>query len=183
VSTDAPDYLFDKYLVLKNEQQLKTFMKQQGNAFVLGVGNPLVRGKMAALLTAAGGIIQSIISPYAVIGVLENNIGNGCNIMTGTVITSEVQLGEAVLINLNCTIGHNVRIGRYTELSPGVHLSGNTTVGEFSVLGTGTVVIPNVKIGNNVVVAAGSVVTKDVPDNVMLAGVPAIIKKDLPASR
>lgn len=34
-------------------------------------------------------------------------------------------------------------------------------------------------IGNGSVVAAGSVVTKDVPQNVMVAGVPAVIKKYL----
>jgi bifunctional N-acetylglucosamine-1-phosphate-uridyltransferase/glucosamine-1-phosphate-acetyltransferase GlmU-like protein len=36
-----------------------------------------------------------------------------------------------------------------------------------------------VQIGSNVIVAAGAVVTKDVPDNCMVAGVPAIIKKQL----
>jgi serine O-acetyltransferase len=34
-----------------------------------------------------------------------------------------------------------------------------------------------VKIGNNVIIAAGSVVTHDIPDNCMVAGVPAVIKK------
>nr|WP_302386912.1 hypothetical protein [Emergencia timonensis] len=38
--------------------------------------------------------------------------------------------------------------------------------------------LPGVTIGNNVVVAAGAVVAKDVPDNCVVAGVPAkIIKK------
>ena len=155
-------------------------MKKYGNAFVLGVGNPLIRYKMAKLLMQAGGEMEELISPFARIGALGNTIMNGCNIMTGTIITSDVEISEAVLINLNCTIGHDVCIGRYTELSPGVHLSGKTKVGEFSVLGTGAVVIPKVQIGNNVIVAAGSVVTKDVPDNVMIAGAPAIVKKELP---
>ena len=33
--------------------------------------------------------------------------------------------------------------------------------------------MPNVRIGNNVIVAAGSVITKDVPDGVVVGGVPA----------
>jgi acetyltransferase-like isoleucine patch superfamily enzyme len=85
-----------------------------------------------------------------------------------------------VLINLNCTIGHNSDIGEYTELSPGVHLSGHTTVGAFTTLGTGAVVLPGITIGQHAVIAAGSVVTKDVPGNVMVAGVPAQVKKELP---
>lgn len=40
-------------------------------------------------------------------------------------------------------------------------------------------ILPGVKIGNNVVVAAGAVVTQDIPDNVLVAGVPAKIKKKL----
>ena len=33
--------------------------------------------------------------------------------------------------------------------------------------------MPDVRIGNNVIVAAGSVITKDVPDGVVVGGVPA----------
>lgn len=44
-------------------------------------------------------------------------------------------------------------------------------------IGGNAVILPGVCIGNNVVVAAGSVVTKDVPDNVVVAGVPAKIIK------
>ena len=50
-------------------------------------------------------------------------------------------------------------------------------IGDNVWIGARTVILPGVTIGNNVVVAAGSVVTKDVPDNCLVAGVPAIIKK------
>lgn len=40
-------------------------------------------------------------------------------------------------------------------------------------IGSGTRIMPNVRIGPNVIVAAGSVVTKDVPEGVIVAGVPA----------
>lgn len=46
-------------------------------------------------------------------------------------------------------------------------------------LAIGVTVCPGVTIGRNSVVAAGSVVTKDVPDNVMVAGVPATIIKEI----
>lgn len=40
-------------------------------------------------------------------------------------------------------------------------------------VGTGTTILGPVTIGNNVIIAAGSVVVKDIPDNTIVAGVPA----------
>lgn len=48
-----------------------------------------------------------------------------------------------------------------------------------TMIGTNVTILPKVKIGSNVIVAAGSVVTKDIPDNCMVAGVPAVVKKEL----
>ena len=46
-------------------------------------------------------------------------------------------------------------------------------------IGAGVIVLPGCRIGNDCVVAAGSVVCRDIPDNVMVAGVPAKIKKQI----
>jgi acetyltransferase-like isoleucine patch superfamily enzyme len=54
-----------------------------------------------------------------------------------------------------------------------VDVFGAIRVGNNVFLGFGALILPGVTIGNNVVVGAGSVVTKDVPDNVIVAGVPA----------
>lgn len=51
-------------------------------------------------------------------------------------------------------------------------------IGNNVFIGMNTVILPGVTIGNNVIVGAGSIVTKDVPDNVVVAGNPAkIIRK------
>lgn len=46
-------------------------------------------------------------------------------------------------------------------------------------LGAGVTVLPGVTIGENAIVGAGSVVTKDVPDNAVVAGVPAKVIKTI----
>ena len=46
-------------------------------------------------------------------------------------------------------------------------------------IGAGSIVLPGVTVGENSVVAAGSVVTKDVPDNIVVAGVPAKFIKSI----
>jgi len=48
-------------------------------------------------------------------------------------------------------------------------------------IGTGATILPGVTIGENAVVAAGAVVSKDVPDNVVVGGIPAKIIKEINA--
>jgi len=47
------------------------------------------------------------------------------------------------------------------------------------VLGVNSLILPGVIIGKETLVAAGAVVRKDVPERVMVAGIPAIVKKKL----
>lgn len=48
-------------------------------------------------------------------------------------------------------------------------------------IGAGTVILPGVTVGENAIVAAGAVVTKNVPDNTVVAGVPAKILRNINA--
>ena len=49
----------------------------------------------------------------------------------------------------------------------------------FIINGSNATVLPKIKIVQNVIAPAGAVVTKDVPDNFMVTGIPAIYKKEL----
>ena len=55
----------------------------------------------------------------------------------------------------------------------------HTMVGPGSVIGVNSIILPGVTVGAGTLVAAGSVVTKSLPDGVMAAGSPAVIKKTL----
>lgn len=52
---------------------------------------------------------------------------------------------------------------------------GRIDIGSNVFIGAASIVLPNVKIGNNVIVGAGSIVTKDIPDNSVAVGNPAIV--------
>lgn len=101
------------------------------------------------------------------------NIGEGSIICSGNIITTNIEIGKHVILNLDCTVGHDAILKDYTTILPGVHISGNTEVGEGTMLGTGTVVIQGVKIGENSIVGAGSVVVKEIQDNCTAVGSPA----------
>lgn len=179
VSSDLPEKLYERFDILKNLSEARLYFESVAKEFTIGIGNPLLRYKLANKFIEIGGVFASTISPKASIGHFGNQIGEGCNIMTGTVITSDVKIGKGCLINLNCTVGHDTIIGDFSELSPGVNVSGNCRIGKFSNMGTNAIILPKINIGQNVVVAAGAVITKDVPDNCMVAGIPAVIKKQL----
>jgi acetyltransferase-like isoleucine patch superfamily enzyme len=52
----------------------------------------------------------------------------------------------------------------------------STRVKKGASIGSGAVILCGVTIGENALIGAGAVVTKDVPDNAVVAGVPARVR-------
>lgn len=180
VSPDVPEKLFGQFPVVRSFDEARKIFTQTGDpSFCLGLGNPLLRYRLYKQFTDAGGKLTSVISPRADIGQFDNHIGPGCCILPGAVITTSVRLGKGCLINPNATISHDSVVGDFVEISPGVNVTGNCRIGDFSFLGANSVILPKISIGRNVIVGAGAVVTKDVPDNSLVVGVPAAVRKKL----
>lgn len=81
-------------------------------------------------------------------------------------------------------IGPTSRIGRNCSVMPMVLLGKKKperdcpiTIGDNCYIGSGAIILGPVTIGSNVTIGAGAVVNKDVPDNAVVAGVPATIIK------
>jgi acetyltransferase EpsM len=108
-------------------------------------------------------------------------IGQGVTICEGTVFTCNISVGNHAIINIGCTISHDCVIGDHVNISPGCHLAGNVHLENDVFVGTGATFIPKVRVGRGSIVAAGACVTTDVPPGSMVAGVPAIVKKQLTA--
>ncbi|WP_339888039.1 acetyltransferase [uncultured Flavobacterium sp.] len=171
--------LYNQFDILTNIEEASHYFKTNSNTFSIGIGNPILRKTIYDKFVSIGGVFSSIVSKNSQIGHYGNSIQEGCNIMCGSIITNDVHIGKGTLINLSCTIGHDSKIGKFVEISPGTNVSGNCNIGNYTIIGTNVTILPKINIGKNVIVAAGSVVTKDVPDNCMVAGVPAIIKKQI----
>ena len=100
-------------------------------------------------------------------------LGQGAIVFPNCTMTSQIQIGCHVHINVGCSISHDVRIGDYCTLSPGVHLAGKVSLAERVFLGIGAVVSEKVHICAEVVIGAGAVVVRDIAEPGTYVGVPA----------
>lgn len=172
VTPNIPSTLFNQFKILRSEREAREVL-QNDPRFILGIGTPKHRSQLAAKFEALGGVLTSVISPRANIGVYGVEMGHGLNIMTGAVITQDISIGKGTLVHIQSSIHHDSRIGEFCELQPGCHILGHVKIGSYTSIGSGAIVLPRVTVGNNVTVGAGAVVTKDVKDGLTVKGVPA----------
>ena len=110
-----------------------------------------------------------------------------------------IEVGENFFANYNLTILDvgKVTIGKNVMIAPNVSIytaghpvhpdSRNSgyeygipiTIGDNVWIGCGAIILPGVTIGDNVVIGAGSVVTKDIPSNVIAAGNPCNVIREI----
>jgi sugar O-acyltransferase (sialic acid O-acetyltransferase NeuD family) len=175
VNSDNPNYLFNKYLILKSKQEAKMYFEEINSNFTLGIGNPLLRRKLSHEFAEIGGILTSTISNVALIGNNNTSIGVGSNIMSNVVITNDVKIGTGTIIYHFSSISHDVSIGNFCQINASVSILGNCEIGENVFIGAGATLLPNITVGNNVTIGAGATVISDLPDNCVAVGVPARI--------
>ena len=173
-SFDKP-VLFDKKIIQSFDELLEV---ETQKIFILGLGGVLHRYNLYQKFIGFSFTPQSIIAKNSQVS-SSANLGEGLNIMSFVFIGPDSKIGKGSLINVQASVHHDVEIGDFVEISPGAKILGNSTIGAFSTIGTNATILPKIKVGKNVIVAAGAIVTTDVPDNCMVAGVPAQIKKEL----
>jgi UDP-perosamine 4-acetyltransferase len=101
------------------------------------------------------------------------SIGEGVQLMAGSVIQPGAVLGDNVILNTMASVDHDCQIGNHVHIAPGAVISGGVAIGEGTHIGTGAVIIQNIRVGKDCLIAAGAVVLRDIPDGTAVAGVPA----------
>lgn len=139
----------------------------------ISIGEPTLKAQIIKLITNKNISYPKLIHPKVSISNDEVFIGKGSIICEGSILTCNISVGDFVILNLYCTVGHDVTIGKYSSFMPSVNISGEVDIEDSVYVGTGAKIINQLKIGENTIVGAGAVVSKSLPSNCTAVGIPA----------
>ena len=149
------------------------YLKSLGDVYaVCAVGSAKVRKIIIGRIKESNVKFATLIDPSVLVS-KRVEIGEGSIICAGTIITVDIRIGNHVIINLDCTIGHDVDIEDFVTIYPSVNVSGNVLIGQCTELGTGTQIIQGKTITANSIVGAGAVVVKNIEEPGTYVGSPA----------
>ncbi|MDH4093071.1 MAG: acetyltransferase [Cyclobacteriaceae bacterium] len=141
---------------------------------VLAIGDPAAKALLVSKLDLSRIRFPILRHPSVIIqDEATVKIGVGSILCAGSIFTTDIRIGDHVLVNLNCTIGHDTSIGHYTSLMPGVNVAGGVAIGDAVLIGSGSNILNQVRIGDKSIVGMGSVVIHNVEAGATVVGVPA----------
>ncbi|GAA2684405.1 acetyltransferase [Actinoplanes palleronii] len=147
-------------------------LAQLDTHFVIGIGDPRVRARVAAELDPLGRPAARLVHPAATVG-LANELGEGVVVFAGARITTNVTLGRHVHINQNATVGHDSVLADCVQVNPSAAVSGSCTIGRDVLIGTNASVLQGRSVGAGSRVGANACVVRDVTAGRTVKGVPA----------
>ncbi len=156
----------------------------------LGDGTPLIIGDDSLIRSHSVFYESSSFGPNLNTGhhvtVREKTIaGAGFQIGTLSELQGDCTVGDYVRFQSNVFVGKTTTIGNFVWILPYVVLTNDPTppsdvlmgctIEDYASVAAASVVLPGITVGHHSLVAAQACVTKDVPPNMVVAGVPAVI--------
>ena len=103
-------------------------------------------------------------------------IASNCTIDRGSV--DDTMIGKNTYLDNQVHIAHNVKIGSNCMIAGQVGFAGSSKIGNNVSIGGQAGISGHLKIGNNVKIGGGSGVVKDIEDNQVIMGYPAVSLKN-----
>ena len=103
-------------------------------------------------------------------------IASGCTIDRGSV--DDTEIGKNSYLDNQVHVAHNVKIGSNCMIAGQVGFAGSTTIGNNVSIGGQAGISGHLNIGDNVKIGGGSGVIKDIEDNQIVMGYPAVPFKE-----
>lgn len=158
--------------VLGGEEALNDLLESGVMHAVVGFGNNRKRLELSDILERRGFQMISAIHPNAVCAA-DVSIGPGTVVCSGAVIGPSTKIGRNAIINTQASLDHDCVVLDGAHIGPGAIVTGETHVAKCAWIGAGAVISDHRRIGADAIVGAGAVVVKDVPEAVVVVGVPA----------
>lgn len=145
--------------------------------FVIALGEPRDRKLRFEEIRAAGYGFGKVIAPTARVS-QSATLGEGFVALDGALVEPLSVVGDGVMVGDYAAVGHGSTIGNYCHVGATSTIGGDNIFGDEVFLGLHCATKQGIKIGNYSVIGMGGIVLNDVPENVVMAGVPAKKIKD-----
>lgn len=174
-------------LVLASEHYDEADYIRDYDEFINEVNKPFIHPLSNVMSTTIGQ--KTKVWQYSVI-LPKAAIGESCNICAHTLIENDVVIGNNVTIKSGVYVWDGVTLKDNVFIGPCVTFTNDkkprskqypdefpkTVVEEGASIGANATLLPGITIGKNALIGAGAVVTKNVPENAIMVGNPAVIK-------
>jgi len=138
---------------------------------MVAVGDPQKRYDIVQRLPKETKYFSFLRSLYTFMG--SYIYGEGTFICPGTIVTSNISIGNHAHLNLHTTIGHDCVIGDYFTTAPGAKISGNCTIGDRVYVGTNASIKEKINICSDVTIGLNAGVVSDITEPGVYIGTPA----------
>ena len=163
------DKTVDDYPVYGGLEYLR---RCEGAYVVCAAGSARVRRIIIEKLAGFPIKFATLIDPSVIMS-KRVTVGEGVIICAGTIITVDVTIGNQVIINWDCTLGHDDVIHDFVTMYASVNVSGCCEVGSCVEFGTGMQILQGLSVVDNVIVGASACVVKDITEAGVYVGAPA----------
>lgn len=106
--------------------------------------------------------------------IIEDDVEIGSNVSIDRGVLDDTIIKQGAKIDNFCHIAHNVIVGKHSLVIAHAMIGGSTKIGDYSWIAPSAALMEGIKIGDKALVGLGAVVTKDVPDNTVVVGNPAV---------
>lgn len=148
---------------------IKDWKPSKGEYFVLAIGSPVEKEKIATLFQSKGAKFVTLISPHALVSKTAQ-IGEGSIILSTSKIGLCVRIGRFVCIG-DTTMSHQSSIGDYSNTASYVNIYQDIKVGKRVQIWSHAIILNTVE--DDAVVGVGSVVLNKVKKGTRVFGSPA----------
>jgi sugar O-acyltransferase (sialic acid O-acetyltransferase NeuD family) len=165
------------YPILGGDELIPELVRN-GYEFLITIGqftSPALRIKLYNTVKQAGGKLATVIASSAIVSKYAA-VGEGTIVMHGCIVNASAEIGDNVIVNTRALIEHDVQVGNHCHISTNTVLNGGVKVGNNCFIASSVMVFHGVSIASNSVVGGHSTVVKDLKEEGVYFGNPAVVQ-------